>query len=105
MALAEQKLESSTYNSSVNLSEESPSCMTPQEPSTAILTVQDSSTRSVTSPESPLENYMDNVEGIDYESLPTANLTTHLCAGAAAGTMEHCLMYPVDCIKVRQFYS
>ena len=46
---------------------------------------------------------MENMEGVDYESLPSAaNLSTHLCAGAFAGTMEHCLMYPVDCIKVSE---
>ena len=38
----------------------------------------------------------------DYEALP-ANLhpTTHMIAGATAGITEHCIMYPVDCIKVR----
>ena len=37
----------------------------------------------------------------DYESLPeTSTLTTHLMAGAAAGIMEHVVMYPVDCVKV-----
>lgn len=37
----------------------------------------------------------------DYESLPeTSKFTTHMLAGAAAGIMEHCIMYPVDCIKV-----
>ena len=38
---------------------------------------------------------------IDYESLPTDRLSTHMMAGAAAGMMEHCVMYPVDCVKVR----
>ena len=37
---------------------------------------------------------------IDYESLPTNNLWQHLLAGAMAGMMEHCCMYPVDCVKV-----
>lgn len=37
----------------------------------------------------------------DYESLPaTTTLTTHLMAGAAAGVMEHAIMYPVDSVKV-----
>lgn len=36
----------------------------------------------------------------DYESLPTDNLWQHLCAGGMAGMMEHCFMYPVDCVKV-----
>ena len=37
---------------------------------------------------------------VDYESLPTNNLWQHLLAGAMAGIMEHCCMYPVDCVKV-----
>lgn len=37
---------------------------------------------------------------VDYESLPTNNLWQHLLAGAMAGMMEHCCMYPVDCVKV-----
>ena len=40
------------------------------------------------------------MEEVDYESLPTERLSAHLCAGAAAGMMEHCAMYPVDCVKV-----
>jgi len=37
----------------------------------------------------------------DYESLPpTSSVSTHMLAGAAAGIMEHCVMYPVDCVKV-----
>lgn len=39
----------------------------------------------------------------EYESLPTEKVTVHLAAGALAGVMEHCVMYPVDCVKVRQF--
>lgn len=38
---------------------------------------------------------------VDYESLPTDKLLPHLLAGGAAGVMEHCTMYPVDCVKVR----
>ena len=30
----------------------------------------------------------------------TVKLETYIMAGAAAGIMEHCLMYPVDCVKV-----
>lgn len=37
----------------------------------------------------------------EYESLPTERATVHLAAGALAGVMEHCVMYPVDCVKVR----
>jgi len=37
----------------------------------------------------------------DYESLPASSaVSTHMLAGAAAGIMEHCVMYPVDCVKV-----
>ena len=36
-----------------------------------------------------------------YESLPpTSTSTTHALAGAAAGILEHSVMYPVDCVKV-----
>ncbi len=37
----------------------------------------------------------------EYESLPN-NATTmdHMIAGAAAGIMEHCIIYPVDVVKV-----
>lgn len=38
---------------------------------------------------------------VDYESLPSDNLAAHLLAGGAAGIMEHCCMYPVDCVKTR----
>jgi len=38
---------------------------------------------------------------IDYESMPSSStMSTHMVAGAAAGIMEHCVMYPVDCVKV-----
>lgn len=36
----------------------------------------------------------------DYESLPTGNVLTHMSAGAIAGVMEHCIMYPLDSVKV-----
>lgn len=37
----------------------------------------------------------------DYESLPQgASTSTHMLAGAVAGIMEHCLMFPIDCVKV-----
>lgn len=48
----------------------------------------------------PLRTENSAMEEIDYESLPTEKLSTHLCAGAAAGMMEHTVMYPVDCVKV-----
>lgn len=38
----------------------------------------------------------------DYEGLPQgASTRTHMLAGAVAGIMEHCLMFPVDCVKTR----
>lgn len=36
----------------------------------------------------------------DYETLPTNNVVTHMTAGAIAGVMEHCVMYPLDSVKV-----
>lgn len=37
----------------------------------------------------------------EYESLPTNKLSVHMLAGAAAGVAEHCIVYPVDCVKTR----
>ncbi|KAK5882418.1 hypothetical protein CesoFtcFv8_021005 [Champsocephalus esox] len=38
----------------------------------------------------------------DYEGLPQgASTSTHMWAGAVAGIMEHCLMFPIDCVKTR----
>lgn len=38
----------------------------------------------------------------DYEGLPQgASTSTHMLAGAVAGIMEHCLMFPIDCVKVK----
>ncbi|CAH4037015.1 mitoferrin-like isoform X1 [Pieris napi] len=37
----------------------------------------------------------------DYETLPTQNSITHMTAGAIAGVMEHCVMYPLDSVKTR----
>lgn len=36
----------------------------------------------------------------EYESLPTNKLSVHMLAGGAAGIAEHCIVYPVDCVKV-----
>ncbi|XP_076460566.1 mitoferrin-2-like isoform X2 [Babylonia areolata] len=37
-----------------------------------------------------------------YEALPpSSTMTTHMFAGAAAGVLEHSVMYPVDCVKTR----
>lgn len=45
----------------------------------------------------PGNHMMDESE---YESLPTENYRVHLIAGGFAGVMEHCVMYPVDLVKV-----
>uniref|UniRef100_A0A3B1J760 Solute carrier family 25 member 28 n=1 Tax=Astyanax mexicanus TaxID=7994 RepID=A0A3B1J760_ASTMX len=38
----------------------------------------------------------------DYEELPQgASTSTYMLAGAVAGIMEHCLMFPIDCVKTR----
>ena len=33
-------------------------------------------------------------------SLTVDNVPAHLLSGGLAGIAEHCVMYPVDCIKV-----
>ncbi|KAM9770112.1 mitoferrin-2-like [Menidia menidia] len=39
---------------------------------------------------------------LDYEGLPQGVPTsTHMLAGSVAGIMEHCVMYPIDCVKTR----
>ncbi|XP_015125900.1 mitoferrin-1 [Diachasma alloeum] len=37
----------------------------------------------------------------DYESLPTTSVGVNMTAGAFAGIMEHCVMYPFDSVKTR----
>ncbi|XP_013784988.1 mitoferrin-2-like [Limulus polyphemus] len=37
----------------------------------------------------------------DYEILPSNNAAIHMMAGAAAGIMEHCIIYPLDSVKTR----
>ena len=36
----------------------------------------------------------------EYESLPTSSTSTHMIAGSMAGILEHCVMYPIDSVKV-----
>lgn len=84
MALAQQKLDSSSLETTVQLQQEQPYQPTPPPPP----------------PHPQVDTETPGMEEIDYESLPTEKLSTHLCAGAAAGVMEHCAMYPVDCVKV-----
>ena len=44
---------------------------------------------------------LDGLELSDYEALPpTVSTSTHMMAGALAGIMEHCVMYPIDSVKV-----
>lgn len=50
------------------------------------------------------------VPNVSTESVGTSTATDHntsvyIMAGAAAGIMEHCLMYPVDSIKVNYKYN
>lgn len=40
----------------------------------------------------------------DYEQLPTPSILTNMIAGGAAGILEHCVMYPMDSIKVIKTY-
>lgn len=37
----------------------------------------------------------------DYEQLPSTNVATNMTAGAIAGVLEHCVMYPLDSVKTR----
>lgn len=37
----------------------------------------------------------------EYESLPTTSIGVNMTAGAFAGIMEHCVMYPIDSVKTR----
>lgn len=37
----------------------------------------------------------------DYETLPTTSVSTNMTAGAIAGVLEHCVMYPLDSVKTR----
>ena len=45
-----------------------------------------------------LSNIFDDDD--QYESLPSSTMGTHMVAGGIAGVMEHCVMYPVDSVKV-----
>jgi hypothetical protein len=45
------------------------------------------------------------MEESEYETLHTENLGVHMLAGAFAGIMEHCVMYPVDFVKVYFIFS
>ena len=54
--------------------------------------------------ENGLLSVMFDDEDDEYESLPASTTGTHMMAGAIAGVMEHCVMYPVDSVKVSQVY-
>ncbi|XP_014779809.1 mitoferrin-1 [Octopus bimaculoides] len=46
--------------------------------------------------------YLQRADDNPYEALPSsARNVTHMMAGAAAGILEHTVMYPIDCIKTR----
>ena len=45
------------------------------------------------------------VESDEYEDLPTENSLVHIAAGCTAGIAEHCVMYPVDLVKVPQLVA
>lgn len=52
-------------------------------------------------PKSRLSSPLFRMDEDEYESLPSgASPTDHMVAGAAAGIMEHCIIYPVDVVKV-----
>ncbi|XP_052006371.1 mitoferrin-2 [Xyrauchen texanus] len=63
--------------------------------------------RIVTEPEIHVGHFYGSQEANDisepdYEGLPQgASTSTHMLAGAVAGIMEHCLMFPIDCVKTR----
>ena len=41
----------------------------------------------------------------DYESLPESmHPAIHMAAGALAGIVEHCVMFPFDSVKVKHDY-
>ncbi|ESO01372.1 hypothetical protein HELRODRAFT_187155 [Helobdella robusta] len=47
-------------------------------------------------------NFEEVKEEDDYESLPgSTSASVHMVAGAFAGLMEHCVMYPFDFVKTR----
>lgn len=52
-----------------------------------------------------IENYVKassgNMNTEIYETLPTSSVAVHMTAGAFAGIMEHCVMYPLDSVKTR----
>jgi len=65
----------------------------------------------VSVPEQAIKNTISSTRGLneetyvvmgeaEYESLPTNKLSIHMMAGAGAGMAEHCVVYPVDCVKV-----
>lgn len=41
----------------------------------------------------------------DYEVLPSTNVSVNMTAGAIAGVLEHCVMYPLDSVKVSKSSS
>lgn len=86
MALAHQELDNSGVLESTQLQEK-------QKETELLKSSHEASSHEASSSTADMEEF-------DYESLPTDKLLPHLIAGGAAGIMEHCAMYPVDCVKV-----
>lgn len=40
----------------------------------------------------------------DYEVLPSTSVSVNMTAGAIAGVLEHCVMYPLDSVKVSNVF-
>jgi hypothetical protein len=59
-----------------------------------------SNNTSVSQTPSTTSSSPSRVDFEDYESLPTTSAPVHMTAGAIAGIMEHCVMYPLDSVKV-----
>lgn len=60
------------------------------------------STNLKASDKSDMEKLDQEFDTDEYESLPNHITSTsiHLSAGAIAGVMEHCVVYPIDSVKV-----
>lgn len=41
----------------------------------------------------------------DYEVLPSTSVSVNMTAGAIAGVLEHCVMYPLDSVKVSNVFA
>lgn len=68
-----------------------------------IVNAYDKLSTNLKAPDKPdMEKLDKEFDTDEYESLPK-NITStsiHLTAGAVAGVMEHCIVYPIDSVKV-----